>query len=106
MAPPSSRRRSCASRTWGWCVGPRWPSEEGHLFAELLGVHGREVQDALQLAGRGGRMPREMIVDVTVHGAATRRELRDETGPELELARAVDLNARVIHDLAIGAHPS
>src|SRR5690348_7427457 len=51
-------------------------------------------------------MAGEMIVDVAVYRTTLHCERPEHTSPELELVRPVDLDARVIHDRAIGTHPS
>src|SRR5687768_3335246 len=74
----ASRRRAAG----GWHL-----LEECHLFAQLLGIDRREVEQPLQLAyGRGG-MSGKMVVGVTIDRATLGGELRDDAGPQLQLAR-------------------
>src|SRR5690349_5347741 len=47
-----------------------------------------------------------MVVDVAEYRTALHGERPEHTRPELELVRPVDLYARVVHDRAIGTHPS
>src|SRR5215216_2302981 len=50
-------------------------------------------------------MAGEVIVEVTPYAAPLAGELGHDAGPELELARTIDLRAGVIHDLSVGSHP-
>src|SRR5688572_28177146 len=85
-----------------------WPfrgSEERHLFAEKIGIDRRLPEPVLEFAGRGGAVPRKSVRDVAVDVRHLLRQLFHGFAPRVYFVRAIDLNAGVVDQVAVGAHP-
>src|SRR5947209_2035548 len=83
----------------------RVSSEERSLPSQRLRVDGLLPGEALQLAGTGGAVTGEVIVeeaeDVFGRGG-TLQHIR----PDADLLRTVELHARIVGNLAVRSHPS
>src|SRR5689334_8895209 len=94
-----------AGASAGWMV-VMGGSEERHLLAERRRIDRRDPEQPLQHTGALGRVSGEVIVNVAVHFHLKVGERPEHAGPRLELLCAIDLDARVVDDVAVGAHPS
>src|SRR4051812_38707665 len=75
-----------------------------HLFAELSGFDRGLAEEALELATGLRRMPGEMIVHVHERLAALLGIWPEDARPGFQVARAIDLDARVVDDALIDTH--
>src|SRR5665647_44372 len=80
-------------------------SEEADLLSQIIRIHRCLAEEPLQLSRARGRVSREVVVHVAVHGGRLLDEHEQRLRPLLELARAVELQPRVVDDVAVGSHP-
>ena len=94
------------SRAWlPYGESPGVMLEKTHLLAKMLRLDRLLSEQPLKLARRRRRVAREMIVHVAEHLPALLGVRPEHRRPVLEIARAVELDARVVDDALVDAHP-